>query len=111
MKRAERDFRVLFNGMADEAIITRTELAELLSVTDGAIRQMSFKGELPPTAFPEKRRLQWFAGDLRRWLQSRLQARLTYGQQQSVNDVMPPSPAARAGRPRRATDVASALGS
>jgi len=54
--------------MADQAIITRAELAELLATSQGAISQMAYKGELPQLAFPGKRRACWFTKDIREWL-------------------------------------------
>ncbi|MGZ3235858.1 MAG: hypothetical protein ACXU8A_00615 [Burkholderiaceae bacterium] len=68
------DFRQRFSQMADEAIINRNELAVLLATTSGAISQMAYLGELPPRAFPSKRRAVWFARDIRKWL-SKLSAK------------------------------------
>jgi len=62
------DFRATFARMAAEAVITRAELAALLATTEGAVTQMAYKGELPQTAFPAKRRAVWFVADIRRWL-------------------------------------------
>lgn len=68
MKKAGDDFRAVFGRMADEAVIDRSELATLLATTPGAVTQMVYRDELPPTAFPGKRRSCWFVGDIRRWL-------------------------------------------
>ena len=68
MKKAGDDFRAVFGRMADEAVIDRSELATLLATTPGAVTQMVYRDELPPTAFPSKRRSCWFVGDIRRWL-------------------------------------------
>jgi hypothetical protein len=62
------DFRVAFAKMADQAIVNRVELAELLGTSPGALSQMAYRGELPLTAFPEKRRAVWFVRDIRKWL-------------------------------------------
>jgi hypothetical protein len=70
MKRTDTDFRQTFARMAPQAIVTRDELAALLATTVGAITQMAYRGELPRTAFPDKRRACWFAGDIRQWLDS-----------------------------------------
>ena len=82
--------------MADQAILCRSELAQLLATTDGAISQMAFKGELPATAFPEKRRACWFVGDIRKWLEEK---NVAY---QSVTDTsrFTSSKESRSGRPR-----------
>lgn len=63
------DFREDFAKMAFHAIVSRAELAMLLSTSQGAISQMAYRGELPATAFPAKRRACWFAGDIRTWLE------------------------------------------
>lgn len=68
MKKANEDFRVVFARMADEAVIDRSELATLLATTPGAVTQMVYRDELPPTAFPGKRRSCWFVKDIRAWL-------------------------------------------
>jgi len=67
-KTLTRDFRVTFARMADQAIINRHELAELLSMSPEAVSQMGYRGELPVTAFPEKRKACWFVADIRTWL-------------------------------------------
>lgn len=67
-KRTCIDFRTRFAAMADQAVINRDELANLLSTTPGAISQMAYRGELPTTAFPGKRRACWFVRDIRHWL-------------------------------------------
>lgn len=71
------DFRVTFATIADQAIVTRTELAELLATTPAAISQMAFLGELPATAFPAKRRACWYARDIRRWLDETASSRVS----------------------------------
>jgi len=68
MGKIDNDFRATFGRMAAEAVITRAELAALLATTEGAVTQMAYKGELPQTAFPAKRRAVWFVADIRRWL-------------------------------------------
>jgi predicted DNA-binding transcriptional regulator AlpA len=62
------NFRQAFSRMAPQALINRDELASLLATTSGAISQMAYRGELPPKAFPEKRRACWFVADIRAWL-------------------------------------------
>jgi len=52
MIKTTRDIRVAFATMAPQAVITRDELAALLATTTGAVSQMVYRGELPPTAFP-----------------------------------------------------------
>lgn len=83
--------------MAPQAIINREELAVLLATTAGAIAQMTYRGELPPTAFPGKRRACWFVGDIRMWLEDAA-ARRTNAQTATAQGVTK----ARIGRPRHA---------
>jgi hypothetical protein len=89
------DFRLAFSKMAPQAIISRSELASLLSTTDGAISQMAYRGELPATAFPTKRRACWFVSDIRRWLD-------TIAEGRTVDSANSPGVSAipRSGRPR-----------
>jgi hypothetical protein len=68
MVAAASDFRVVFARMAEQAVISRAELGALLGKTPGAISQMKFLGELPPTAFPGKKKACWFVRDIRDWL-------------------------------------------
>lgn len=68
MTKEKEDFREAFARMASEAVMSRHELALLLATTPGAVTQMAYRGELPATAFPEKRRACWFVGDIRGWL-------------------------------------------
>lgn len=89
-----RDFRVTFARMADQAIINRNELAELLSMTPGAISQMGYRGELPITAFPDKRKACWFAADIRTWLDAAATRR------QLATASTPATSPERPGRPR-----------
>lgn len=98
-----RDFRVTFARMADQAIVTRAELAELLATTPGALSQMGYRGELPATAFPEKRRACWYARDIRQWLDAAAAARKTVAQAMLSNDSATASPVQR-GRPRHSID-------
>jgi predicted DNA-binding transcriptional regulator AlpA len=97
-KFAATDFRETFAKMADQAVITRAELAALLATTQGAISQMAYRGELPTSAFPGKRRACWFARDIRQWLNEIAATRL-------CSNVVQDSPAkaplvTRTGRPR-----------
>lgn len=98
IKSSTRDFRVTFARMADQAIVTRAELAELLATTPGALSQMVYRGELPATAFPQKRRACWYARDIRAWLDAAAAARTT------VASFLSQAPASeskvRRGRPR-----------
>ena len=68
MAKISNEFRQVFAGMAPQAIINRDELAALLATTVGAVTQMAYRGELPQTAFPAKRRACWFVGDIHEWL-------------------------------------------
>lgn len=68
MTKIDAHFRQAFSRMAPQAVITREELAALLATSAGAISQMTYRGELPPTAFPGKRRACWFVKDIRDWL-------------------------------------------
>jgi predicted DNA-binding transcriptional regulator AlpA len=70
------DIRVSIATMAPQALITRDELAQLLATTTGAVSQMAYRGELPPTAFPGKRRACWFVRDVRAWLDEAAAQRL-----------------------------------
>ncbi|MGA4079909.1 hypothetical protein ACI2VA_08685 [Ralstonia nicotianae] len=95
------DFRERFHLKADESIMNAEELAQLLCTTVGAIRQMVRRKELPPTAFPGKRRAVWFVGVIRAFL----------GETQTQRNFEPEQkqqPAKRVGRPRLSTDVAPA---
>lgn len=89
------DFRQAFGQMAPQAIISRVELAVLLSTTEGAVSQMSFRGELPATAFPGKRRACWFVSDIRSWLDRISASRATVA---GKSDNMPA--VRKIGRPR-----------
>jgi hypothetical protein len=68
MKQNEVDFRVQFGKMPGNAVISRTELAQLLCTTPASISQLVYRGLLPKKAFPNLRRACWFAGDIREWL-------------------------------------------
>ncbi len=98
MAKIESDFRQAFGKMAPQAVISRSELASLLSTTEGAISQMAYRGELPSTAFPSKRRACWFVADIRRWLDEMASKRPLSGEQTL------PIEATRTGRPRLSTD-------
>ena len=80
MNRYEKnDFREDFKKMASHAIVSRAELALLLSTSQAAISQMGYRGELPATAFPAKRRACWFVGDIRTWLEDLANSRTYSG--------------------------------
>jgi len=96
--RNNESFRVNFARISDLAIVTRTELAELLATTAAAISQMAYRGELPQTAFPHGRRACWFAGDIKAWLNAnrRIMAQPTEA------PLLPQPPSEkRIGRPRK----------
>lgn len=103
IKATSRDFRVTFARMADQAIINRKELAEILSKSPEAVSQMGYRGELPATAFPGKRSACWFVKDVRVWLDTIAAARTTVAtalvQVPSVDLDM------RRGRPRLPTST------
>lgn len=99
MKRADIDFRQTFARMAPQAIVTREELASLLATTVGALAQMAYRGELPQTAFPAKRRACWFAGDIRQWLDD-IAARRPVGSISPDMASIPEVAKPRIGRPR-----------
>lgn len=103
IKATTRDFRVTFARMADQAIINRKELAEILSKSPEAVSQMGYRGELPPTAFPGKRSACWFVKDIRTWLDAIAAARTT------VSTMLSQSPSVdldtRRGRPRLPTST------
>ena len=98
MTKSDHDFREAFAHMATEALINRCELAVLLATTPGAVTQMAYRGELPATAFPEKRRACWFVGDIRRWLGEAAARRIPMANKQTPRSVFP-----RVGRPRLPT--------
>jgi hypothetical protein len=98
MTKALEDFRAVFARMAAEAVINRIELASLLATTPGAVTQMAYRGELPPTAFPDKRRACWFVGDIRRWL-----AQAAKEREKATSSVCRESVPVRGGRPRLPT--------
>lgn len=89
------DFRITFAQMADQAILRKSEIAALLATSDGAVCQMIFRGELPPTAFPEKRRACWFVRDIRAWLDEKSACRARI-----INSSFPTDVERRVGRPR-----------
>jgi hypothetical protein len=92
------DFRQIFGQMAPQAIISRSELAALLCKTEGAISQMTYRGELPATAFPAKRCACWFVADIRDWLDKVANSRSNNSHQAL------PEKTAKTGRPRLSTD-------
>lgn len=96
MARIETDFRQSFGKMAPQAIISRAELAALLNTSEGAVSQMAYRGELPATAFPEKRRACWFVSDIRQWLDALANSRGKDLSTQS-NELI------KKGRPRHST--------
>lgn len=67
-KKDATDFRVIFAMLPPDALVSRSELAELLCTSPGAISQMIFRKQLPKTAFPGNRRSRWFVQDIRIWL-------------------------------------------
>ncbi|KAA1012601.1 hypothetical protein FVF58_12015 [Paraburkholderia panacisoli] len=101
MAKTDNEFRQAFARMAPQAIINRDELAALLATTVGAVTQMAYRGELPPTAFPAKRRACWFVEDIRGWLDSAAADRHGMGKQGPIGkaDV-------RIGRPRHTIEEA-----
>jgi hypothetical protein len=100
-KSDECSFRESFAAMASQAIINRAELASLLSTSIGAISQMGYRGELPQTAFPSKRRACWFVGDIRSWLEEMARSRpIPLGE---LNATSASKTGQRIGRPRLST--------
>ncbi|MET3135318.1 hypothetical protein AAKU55_005626 [Oxalobacteraceae bacterium GrIS 1.11] len=97
MAKIDADIRQAFGKMAPQAIISRAELAALLSTTEGAVSQMAYRDELPATAFPEKRRACWFVVDIRRWLDEKTANR-------PPPPATPQSEPSRTGRPRLPVD-------
>jgi hypothetical protein len=67
-KHSELDFRVSFAQMDPQAVISREELAALLSRTPEAVSLLAHRGRLPRTAFPGERKACWFVQDIRNWL-------------------------------------------
>ena len=104
MAKIEADFRQRFGQMAPQAIISRSELANLLCITEGAISQMTYRDELPDFAFPEKRRACWFVADIREWLDERRQQNKTpkNGPENSTHQLSKPR---KIGRPRRSVTI------
>ncbi len=100
MSKMHTDFRVVFARMADQAIVTRDEFAELLSTTPAGLSQMNYRGELPATAFPEKRKACWFARDIRAWLEEAAAAR-----DERKAPAASVDSGKRGGRPRHAVDL------
>jgi|SRR5450830_16190 len=98
MAKIETDFRQAFGKMAPQAVISRAELAALLSTTEGAVSQMAYREELPKKAFPEKRRACWFVADIRRWLDEKAGNRLPSTAAVSQNELP------KTGRPRLSAD-------
>lgn len=100
MGRVEQDFRITFARMADQAIVSKREFAELLATTVGALTQMKYRGQLPQIAFPGKKRDCWYAKDIRQWFEE-----LTAMREQSAASGLFEAATApkRIGRPRKAT--------
>ncbi len=96
MNKPTNDFRQSFKSMAPQAIISRSELAMLLSTSSSAVSQMAYRGELPQTAFPAKRRACWFVSDIRNWLEELSNNRLS----SPANHV---NTSSKIGRPRIST--------
>lgn len=64
-----KDFRAVFAGFDDLALVNIDELALLLCTSRRSVEQMRFRQALPPTAqIPGLRRCLWTAGSLRAWL-------------------------------------------
>ena len=97
-KKSECDFRESFGRMAPQAVINRQELAFLLSTSVGAISQMTYRGELPPNAFPSKRRACWFVADIKHWLSSFAENRKFFPMPE---ESMPVPISMKPGRPRK----------
>lgn len=105
MDTATDDFRERFHLKAPQALMTAAELAQLLCATTGAIRQMAHRGQLPPTAFPGKRRAVWFVGDIRQWLEGVASHRSGAAPVACVQDGENSPPAKRVGRPSLPVDL------
>ncbi|MCA1322886.1 hypothetical protein [Herbaspirillum sp. alder98] len=100
MSRVEQDFRITFARMADHAIVSKREFAELLATTVGALTQMKYRGQLPHIAFPGKKRDCWYAKDIRQWFEGLTAAR----EQRTLSDLVETSTISkRIGRPRKTT--------
>lgn len=99
MSRADQDFRITFARMADHAIVSKREFAELLATTVGALTQMKYRGQLPHIAFPGKKRDCWYAKDIRQWFEELTAVR----EQSTASDLFGTATAPkRSGRPRKA---------
>lgn len=90
------DIRERFERMAPEALLVVDELAQLLCTTRSGIWQMAHRRELPPTAFPGKRRSVWFVGDIRNWLKQSSASRTAVETDREIVKSVAP----RSGRPR-----------
>jgi len=99
VKKVDNEFRQAFTRMAPQAVITRDELAALLATTVGAVSQMAYRGELPPTAFPAKRRACWFVSDIRAWLDDAAARRQVDGAHSNLEQRV------RIGRPRHNVEL------
>lgn len=65
---AALQFRLRFHELDGLVLVSLPELAQLLLTTPGGVRQMRHRGELPPPAFPKKRKCVWLVQDIRLWL-------------------------------------------
>ena len=98
MAKIESGFRPAFSKMAPQAKKTRSELAARFCTTDGAITQIAYRGELPVTAVPGKRRACWLVADIRQWLNEIAKTQLL------AAGPDPLSQTSNKSRPRLATD-------
>lgn len=66
---------------------------------------MMHRRELPPTAFPGKRRAIWFVGDIRRWLEETAARRCPAQHTAPVEATFNKPPTKRVGRPRLSAEL------
>lgn len=62
------DFRILFAKMDAAALIDSRELALLICTSERNITVMKCRGQLPATAFPDRKLNRWRVGTVRNWL-------------------------------------------
>jgi predicted DNA-binding transcriptional regulator AlpA len=107
-KKSTRDIRIAFKDMSDDALISKSELAQLLCLSEGTIGQLLYRGELPPKAkiFSSSRRVHWFVRDIRPLLQRQSQESTAAHIGEAAKEET-----RRTGRPRKATDFSTVFGS
>jgi predicted DNA-binding transcriptional regulator AlpA len=62
------DIRSLFRQLDDDLLLTPDEVAELTSMTRGAVYQSLHRGQMPEPVQRQRGRLRWSVGQMREFL-------------------------------------------